>query len=69
MPLPHELESLTQEWHEINLALAGLAADRSPAGGAGTWVEPSPEEAALLERLDEIEFVLGEEELDHRRTS
>jgi hypothetical protein len=65
-PLEREGESLADEWHQINRELTLLAAARAQSD-AGAWVEPSAEEAALLERLDEIELELGREYLERLR--
>jgi len=62
-----DIEALGQEWHRIHRWLEGLASGSSRSYVEAAWVEPLPQEAAFLERLDEIEFALGENEMLHRR--
>jgi hypothetical protein len=80
MLTPDEFEALEREWGRINRELAALPTEPSPTcthtpavvpappGQAGTQ-PPDGRRAELLARLDEIEFILGEQRLADRRKS
>lgn len=61
---PEALDALEREWNEIHRELERLAADRPrPCDPLAPSPEPTEHEQLLLGRLDEIEYILGENEL------